>query len=120
MTVPGMWGIERFGRRRLLLVGAIGMCLCEYIVAIIGVTISVENIAGQKVLIAFVCFYIVGSVLFVLLWLNIELFSRHSLPLPGVLLLGLSPVKSSLSKFVPKPCRSQSVCDVVPLRHHFC
>ncbi|KIM44669.1 hypothetical protein M413DRAFT_34130, partial [Hebeloma cylindrosporum] len=58
MTIPGMWGIERFGRRRLLLVGAIGMCLCEYIVAIIGVTISVENIAGQKVLIAFVCFYI--------------------------------------------------------------
>ncbi|PPQ64783.1 hypothetical protein CVT24_007869 [Panaeolus cyanescens] len=58
MTLPGMWGIERFGRRRLLLVGAIGMCLCEYIVAIIGVTISVNNIAGQKVLIAFVCFYI--------------------------------------------------------------
>ncbi|KDR80674.1 hypothetical protein GALMADRAFT_241049 [Galerina marginata CBS 339.88] len=58
MTVPGMWGIERFGRRRLLLVGAIGMCVCEYIVAIIGVTISTENLAGQKVLIAFVCFYI--------------------------------------------------------------
>lgn len=61
MTLPGMWGIERFGRRRLLLVGAIGMCLCEYIVAIVGVTISVNNVAGQKVLIAFVCFYIVRS-----------------------------------------------------------
>ncbi|TFK39852.1 MFS monosaccharide transporter [Crucibulum laeve] len=58
MTLPGMWGVERFGRRRLLLVGAIGMCICEYIVAIIGVTISVSNIAGQKVLIAFVCIYI--------------------------------------------------------------
>ncbi|KAH9479420.1 Major facilitator-type transporter ecdD [Psilocybe cubensis] len=58
MTIPGIWGIERFGRRRLLLVGAIGMCLCEYIVAIIGATISTENIAGQKVLIAFVCLYI--------------------------------------------------------------
>ncbi|KAF8159507.1 MFS monosaccharide transporter [Crassisporium funariophilum] len=58
MTLPGMWGVERFGRRRLLIIGAIGMCICEYIVAIIGVTISVENVAGQKVLIAFVCFYI--------------------------------------------------------------
>ncbi|KAL0955380.1 hypothetical protein HGRIS_001628 [Hohenbuehelia grisea] len=58
MTLPGMWGVERFGRRSLLLVGAIGMCLCEFIVAIVGVTVSVENIAGQKVLIAFVCIYI--------------------------------------------------------------
>ncbi|KIK04188.1 hypothetical protein K443DRAFT_130988 [Laccaria amethystina LaAM-08-1] len=58
MTLPGMWGVERFGRRRLLLVGAIGMCVCEFIVAIVAVTISVENIAGQKVLIAIVCAYI--------------------------------------------------------------
>ena len=58
MTLPGMWGVERFGRRRLLLVGAIGMCICEFLVAIIGVTISTENTAGQKVLIAFVCIYI--------------------------------------------------------------
>jgi SP family sugar:H+ symporter-like MFS transporter len=60
MTVPGMWGVERFGRRRLLLVGAAGMCICEYIVAIAGVTISVHNLVGQKVLIAFVCIYIVS------------------------------------------------------------
>ncbi|KAF8887291.1 general substrate transporter [Infundibulicybe gibba] len=58
MTLPGIWGVERFGRRRLLLIGATGMCICEFIVAIIGVTISVDNIAGQKVLIAFVCIYI--------------------------------------------------------------
>jgi sugar porter (SP) family MFS transporter len=58
MTLPGMWGVERFGRRRLLLVGAAGMCVCEYLVAIVGVTISVSNTAGQKVLIAFVCIYI--------------------------------------------------------------
>jgi len=59
MTVPGIWGVERFGRRRLLLVGAIGMCICEFIVAIVGVTISVNNLAGHRVLIAFVCIYIV-------------------------------------------------------------
>ena len=57
-TLPGMWGVERFGRRRLLLVGALGMCICEFLVAIVGVTVSTSNIAGQKVLIAFVCIYI--------------------------------------------------------------
>ncbi|KAI0372752.1 general substrate transporter [Pilatotrama ljubarskyi] len=58
MTLPGMWGVERFGRRSLLLWGAVVMCICEYIVAIIGVTISVNNTAGQKALIALVCIYI--------------------------------------------------------------
>ena len=61
MTLPGMYGVERFGRRRLLLVGAAGMSICEFIVAIIGVTISVDNLAGQRVLIAFVCIYIVSD-----------------------------------------------------------
>ena len=50
--------MERFGRRRLLLVGAAGMCICEFLVAIIGVTISTENIAGHNILIAFVCIYV--------------------------------------------------------------
>ncbi|KAG8745651.1 hypothetical protein FRC10_007348 [Ceratobasidium sp. 414] len=58
MTVPGIWAADRVGRRRLLLIGAAGMLICEYLVAIIGVTISVNNQAGQKVLIAFVCIYI--------------------------------------------------------------
>ena len=58
MTVPGMWGVERFGRRRLLLIGAIGMCVCEFIVAITGVKVAKTNLAGQRVLIAFVCIYI--------------------------------------------------------------
>lgn len=31
------------------------MLVCEFLIAIIGVTISVDNQAGQKVLIAFVC-----------------------------------------------------------------
>lgn len=58
MTVPGIWLVDRAGRRNLLLIGALGMLICEYIVAITGVTISVDNIVGQKVLIAFVCIYI--------------------------------------------------------------
>jgi len=58
MTIPSLWAVDHVGRRRLLLIGAIGMLVCEFLVAIIGVTISVENQAGQKCLVAFVCIYI--------------------------------------------------------------
>lgn len=58
MTIPGIYGVERFGRRRLLLVGCMGMCLCEYIIAVVGETISVQDLAGQQVLILFVCVFI--------------------------------------------------------------
>jgi len=65
MTVVGINLIDRVGRRRLLLIGAAGMMFCEYIVAIVGVTVGKTNSAGeainlaaQRVLIAFVCFYI--------------------------------------------------------------
>lgn len=60
MTIPGMWGIERFGRRSLLLWGAAWMTMCEFIIAIVGVTISVDNKAGQQSLIALTCLYIAG------------------------------------------------------------
>jgi SP family sugar:H+ symporter-like MFS transporter len=46
------------GRRNLLLMGAIGMSVCQYIVAITGTVASFENIAAQKAAIAFVCIYI--------------------------------------------------------------
>jgi sugar porter (SP) family MFS transporter len=55
-TVPGMYLVERIGRRKLLLMGAIGMFICQYIVAIVGVT--TDSDVANKVLIAFVCFYI--------------------------------------------------------------
>ncbi|KIO19081.1 hypothetical protein M407DRAFT_246291 [Tulasnella calospora MUT 4182] len=58
MTVPGIWLVDRAGRRSLLLIGAAGMLFCEYIVAIVGVAVSDTNLAAQKVLIAFVCIYI--------------------------------------------------------------
>lgn len=58
MTLPGMWGIERFGRRSLLIYGAVMMSVCEFLVAIIGVTISDGNEVGQKALVALVCIYI--------------------------------------------------------------
>jgi MFS transporter, SP family, sugar:H+ symporter len=55
-TIPGLILVEKWGRRPILLFGAIGMCFCEFIVAIVGVTTSSE--VANKVLIAFVCFYI--------------------------------------------------------------
>lgn len=35
MTIVGVQLIDRVGRRRLLLIGAAGMCICEFIVAIV-------------------------------------------------------------------------------------
>ncbi|KAK9371406.1 general substrate transporter [Lipomyces kononenkoae] len=55
-TPPGMYAVEKLGRRNLLLLGAVGMCVCEYIVAIVGT--AVDNAVSNKVLIAFVCCYI--------------------------------------------------------------
>ncbi|KAK9364717.1 hypothetical protein V1509DRAFT_661441 [Lipomyces kononenkoae] len=53
---PCLYMVERIGRRKLLLVGAAGMYLAEYIVAIVGV--SVSSVVANKVLISFVCVYI--------------------------------------------------------------
>ncbi|KAG8861400.1 hypothetical protein FRB96_002849 [Tulasnella sp. 330] len=58
MTIPGIYLVDKAGRRSLLLIGAIGMLVCEYLVAIVGVAVSVDNLAAQKVLVAFVCIYI--------------------------------------------------------------
>ena len=57
-TLAGMWGVDKFGRRKMLLVGAAGMSICQFLVAIIGVKVSISNDAGQKALVAFVCIYI--------------------------------------------------------------
>jgi SP family sugar:H+ symporter-like MFS transporter len=48
--------VEKWGRRPLLLFGAVGMCLSQFIVAIVGTT-TASTVANQ-VLIAFVCFFI--------------------------------------------------------------
>jgi len=58
MTVPGIFLVDRMGRRSLLLIGAAGMAVCQLIVAIVGYTTMTTDLAGQKVLVAFVCIYI--------------------------------------------------------------
>lgn len=66
-TLPGLWAVDKFGRRPLLLWGAVGMAVSQFLVAMLGtlttgqtdtgVTI-VYNVAAQKAGIAFVCIYI--------------------------------------------------------------
>ncbi|SPO24243.1 probable monosaccharide transporter [Ustilago trichophora] len=59
-TIPGMYMMERVGRRNLLIFGAIWMCACELIVAVVGTTVPTSNTSGGKALVAFVCIYIAG------------------------------------------------------------
>ncbi|KAI0364809.1 AmMst-1 [Pilatotrama ljubarskyi] len=57
MTFIAMWVVDRCGRRPLLIGGAAVMCLCEFLIAILALTIFVENVAGHKALIGLVCIY---------------------------------------------------------------
>ncbi|KAL8904032.1 MAG: hypothetical protein Q9171_007195 [Xanthocarpia ochracea] len=56
-TLPGLYLVEKWGRRPLLLFGAVGMFVCQYIVAIAG-TADPDSPSTNKVLVAFVCIYI--------------------------------------------------------------
>lgn len=55
-TIPGLYLVERMGRRRLLLIGAAGMAVSQLIVAIVGVTTTTD--VANKALIGLVCIYI--------------------------------------------------------------
>lgn len=57
-TFPGLYMVEAWGRRSLLLFGAIGMAVSQFIVAGVGTGAGLENLTAQKALIAFVCIYI--------------------------------------------------------------
>ncbi|KAF1809244.1 monosaccharide transporter [Eremomyces bilateralis CBS 781.70] len=56
-TPLSFWAIERFGRRPLLIWGALGMLICEFIVAIAG-TVDGDNPHTVKAMISFICIYI--------------------------------------------------------------
>ena len=60
-TPISFYTIERFGRRTILIWGALGMLICEFIVAIVGVTAGREsqnNDSAVQSQIAFICIYI--------------------------------------------------------------
>ena len=58
MTFPGMYAVDRAGRRFLLLLGAAVMAVSQFIVAITGTIIGDGDPAGQKCLVAFVCIFL--------------------------------------------------------------
>lgn len=66
-TLPGLYAIDKWGRRPLLFWGAVGMCVSQLLVAVLGTTttgqnpdgtVFSKNLAGQRASIAFVCIYI--------------------------------------------------------------
>jgi len=66
-TLPGLWAIDKWGRRPLLFWGAIGMATSQFLVAVLGTTTTgqnpdgstfAKNLPAQKASIAFVCTYI--------------------------------------------------------------
>lgn len=66
-TIPGLYAVDKLGRRPLLFWGAIGMCISQFIVAILGTLTTgqdsvgktvVYNEAAQKASIAFVSIFI--------------------------------------------------------------
>ena len=69
-TPVSFWTIERFGRRPLLIWGAFGMLVCQFIVAIVGDTVGfnhshtvdgnsvADNVPAVNAQIAFICIYI--------------------------------------------------------------
>ncbi|KAI5367897.1 Putative major facilitator, sugar transporter, major facilitator superfamily [Septoria linicola] len=56
-TPLSFYAIEKFGRRSLLIYGAIMMCICEFTIAIVGVS-APDSDAVNYCLITFVCLYI--------------------------------------------------------------
>ncbi|KAL6405975.1 high-affinity glucose transporter RGT2 [Ilyonectria robusta] len=66
-TIPGLYAIDKWGRRPLLFWGAVGMCVSQFIVAMLGTLTTAQdsvgntivyNVAAQKAGIAFICIYI--------------------------------------------------------------
>ncbi|KUJ24122.1 general substrate transporter [Mollisia scopiformis] len=56
-TIPGMFLVESLGRRRLLMIGAGGMAVCQLLVASVG-TAMPDSYTANMVLIVFVCCYL--------------------------------------------------------------
>jgi MFS family permease len=70
-TPISFYTVERFGRRKILLYGALGMLICQFLVAIIGVTVGfnhthtlpdgtsvANNISAVNAQIAFIAIFI--------------------------------------------------------------
>ncbi|KAJ5100118.1 general substrate transporter [Penicillium argentinense] len=58
MTLPGLWAIDHFGRRPVLLIGALGMGISQYIVSACGAATPISNFTSQCAQFAFICIYV--------------------------------------------------------------
>ncbi|OQD79071.1 hypothetical protein PENANT_c063G02325 [Penicillium antarcticum] len=58
MTLPGLWAIDHFGRRPVLLTGALGMGISQYIVSACGAATPISNFTSQCAQFAFICIYV--------------------------------------------------------------
>jgi MFS family permease len=56
-TPISFYTVERFGRRTLLVWGALGMVVCQFIVGAVGTALP-NNQAATRALITFICIYI--------------------------------------------------------------
>jgi MFS transporter, SP family, sugar:H+ symporter len=56
-TPISFWAMEKIGRRPLLIWGALGMVICQFLVAIIGVATDQDK-AETSAMISFICIYI--------------------------------------------------------------
>jgi sugar porter (SP) family MFS transporter len=56
-TPISFWIVERYGRRPIMIYGAAGMVICQFIVAIVG-TADGQNQNAVKAMISFICIYI--------------------------------------------------------------
>lgn len=57
-TPISFWTIEKFGRRPLLIYGAIGMTIMQFIIAILGITVGraeENNVGAVRAMIAIIC-----------------------------------------------------------------
>ncbi len=57
-TVPGLFVVESWGRRRLLIVGSIGMAICQLVIAIFSTVASDMKGLVAKLLIVFLAFFV--------------------------------------------------------------
>ncbi|KAI1419942.1 general substrate transporter [Xylaria sp. FL1777] len=57
-TVPGLFVVESWGRRKLLIVGSIGMAICQVVIAIFSTVASDMKGLVAKLLIVFLAFFV--------------------------------------------------------------
>jgi MFS transporter, SP family, sugar:H+ symporter len=56
-TPISFYTIEKYGRRPLLIWGAVGMTVCDFVIAAVG-TADENSLAANYVLIVFVCLFV--------------------------------------------------------------